>query len=204
MNTSVPDCETHREDNYLWSHLVSVLLNKVFTFSMSHSSALCGWLWLCDPSSKFRENNIPQISTRRNWLKKAKSQCGLLWAYLKDCAYVCVCLCVCVCVCVCVKCEWVNEEHAKGEKIAPLTPCLVRSEMDGRCSTWELLFAHTVTFSLHSHPSSLPWCLSLPDACSGPANQSHGHWFLLSNHSEEKCLFQSLGTFRFFLHKGGG
>lgn len=193
MNASGPDCETHREDNYLWSHLVSVSLNKVFTFSMSHSSALCGWLWLCDLLSKFKENNIPQISTRWNWLKKAKSQRGLLWAYLKVCAYVCACVC-----------EWVNEENAKGEKIAPLTPCLVRSEMDGRCSTWELLFAHTVTFSLHSHPSSLPWCLSLPDACSGPANQSHGHWFLLFNHSEEKRLFQSLGTFRFFLHKGGG
>lgn len=105
MNASGPDCETHREDNYLWSHLVSVSLNKVFTFSMSHSSALCGWLWLCDLLSKFKENNIPQISTRWNWLKKAKSQRGLLWAYLKVCAYVCACVC-----------EWVNEENAKSKK----------------------------------------------------------------------------------------
>ena len=158
---------------------------------MSHSSSLCGWPWLCDLSNKFKENNIPQMSKRRNWLKKAKGRCGLLWVYSKVCAYACVCVS-----------EW--REHAKGEKIAPLTPCLVRSEMDGRCSTWELLFAHTVTFRLHSHPSSLPRCLSLPDACSGPANQSHGQWFLLSNHSEEKHLFQSPGTFHFFLHEGGG
>lgn len=58
-------------------------------------------------------------------------------------------------------------------------PCLVRSEMDGRCSTCELLFSHTVSSGLHSHPSSLPWCLPLPAGSSGPANPSHGHWFLL-------------------------
>jgi hypothetical protein len=40
-----------------------------------------------------------------------------------------------------------------------LKPCLERSEMDGRCSTWELLFSHTVSSSLWANPSSLPWCL---------------------------------------------
>ena len=163
MNTSVPDCETHREDNYLWSHLVSVLLNKVFTFSMSHSSALCGWLWLCDLSSKFRENNIPQISTRRNWLKKAKSQCGLLWAYLKDCAYVCVCLCVCVCVCVCE--VWVSEWGACKRWKNSATHTLPGQKWDG----WQVQHLR-VAFRTHCHlqssqPSIFPALVPLPARC---------------------------------------
>lgn len=81
-------------------------------------------------------------------------------------------------------------------------PCLVRSEMDGRCSTWELLFSHTVSFSLHSHPSSLPWCLPLPAASSGPANQSHGHWSLFPT-TQKKNASSSRRGFFFLREKKG-
>lgn len=90
-----------------------------------------------------------------------------------DCAYV-------------VFATLVNEVYVKGGEPVPLMPCLVRSEMDGRCSTSELLSSHTVSFSLHSHPSSLPWCLPLAAASSGPTDQSHGHSLLLQTAREKK------------------
>lgn len=152
MNASGPDCETHREDNYLWSHLVSVSLNKVFTFSMFHSSALCGWLWLRDLLSKFKENNIPQISTRRNWLKKAKSQRGLLWAYLKVCAYVCVCV-------------WVSEWRECKRWKNSATHALPGQKWDG----WQVQHLR-VAFRTHCHlqssqPSIFPALVPLPARC---------------------------------------
>lgn len=121
-----------------------------------------------------------------------------LWMYLTVCvpvASVVAFLRIHACVCVC---EWMKE-YVKGETKVPLMACVVRSEMDGRCSTWELLFSHTVSFSLHSHPSSLPWCLPLPAASSGRANQGLGHKFLFPS-TQNKNTSSSLRG-RFFLNK---
>lgn len=84
-------------------------------------------------------------------------------------------------------------------------PCLVRSEMDGRCSTCELLFSHAVSFSLQSYPSSLPWCLPLPATSSGPSNQSHGHRPPLPTTQKKNTSYNHRGFsfFPFFFHKVG-
>lgn len=95
-------------------------------------------------------------------------------------------------------CVWANEanECVKVAATVPLMPCLVRSEIDGRCSTWELLFSHTASFSLHSHPSSPP------DVSCGPANQSHGHWSLLQTTKKKNGSSGRRGFLKFFYTRG--
>lgn len=180
-------CLVHTEKTIylagLWSVRISVSFGCVFAslYCLIVIALFC-WLWLYDLLYVFKENCIPQIN-------KGKEGQGLLWLCLTDCVPICVLVCECAYVVFLLM--WVN---IKGETIVPLMPCVVRSEMDGRCSTWELLFSHTISLSLHSHPSSLPRCVPLPTASSGAANQSHGHWVLLPT-AHKKNLLHWQGLF---------
>lgn len=122
---------------------------------------------------KFAENSLPQINNGKEPADRAKvcfvSHCLTTRVSISVTVTACVCSAVRAGVCTC----------KSVKTVVPLMACLVRSEMDGRCSTCELLFLQAVSFGLRSHPSSLPWCLPLPAASSGPANHSYGRWFLL-------------------------
>lgn len=169
----------------------------IHVFELSHCFRFLCWPWLCDLSKKFAENSIPQINNGKEPTDRAKV--CFIFEYLTACVSISATVCMCeVAFWRACKSVWVTEEYVKGETIVPLMPCLVRSEMDGRCSTCELLFLQTVSFGLHSHPSSLPWCLPLPAASSGPANQSYGHWFLLPTTQKKSTPSSCKRFFLFF------